>query len=233
MTPILWFHDHGVGVFPLVPGTKKPMVSFPTYTCTREQAARFHNLYGVRLGRCRADWLAVVDSDSPETETWVAVNLIDTPFRVRTARGVHRYYRTAGPLPSYIHRDGLTIENRNEGLYVVGPGSVHPSGIVYTADGWSWRWEDIPFFPADFIFDDGSCGRFSTTGQPLVLPPAVCNGERHHTLHKIMRSLVAHGVPLEGAIATCRIENREKCAPSTTSAGGRFNCRRAKSAGRH
>ena len=34
-----WFHNHGVGVFPLIRGTKQPKVSFPTHTCTSAQAA--------------------------------------------------------------------------------------------------------------------------------------------------------------------------------------------------
>ena len=47
MTPAEWFHNHGVGVFPLIRRTKQPKVSFPTYTCTSAQAAQFRD-YGVR-----------------------------------------------------------------------------------------------------------------------------------------------------------------------------------------
>lgn len=217
MTPATWFHDCGVGVFPIVtPGKTPACPSWDDYTCTRTEAARFRN-YGVRLGRCRTGWLAVADSDTPETETWATAHLPDTPFKVRTARGVHRYYRVNGFLPKFIHRDGHTIEFRNQGQYVVGPGSVHSTGMLYTVDKWSWWWEAIPFFPTDFVFDDRPfSARGSGDGQPLVLPESVRAGERHETLHRIMRSLVAHGVPLDGAMATCRSENRVRCCPPLT-----------------
>ena len=78
---------------------------------------------------------------------------------------------------------------------------------------WSWRWNDIPFFPDGFVFDDGTCGTFSAPGQPLALPEAVFKQERHDTLHKIIRSLAARGVPLDAALAVCRLENLTRCRP--------------------
>jgi hypothetical protein len=52
-----WFHDNGVGVFPVRHGTKIPTVAWPTYICTRDQTAGFRS-YGVRLGS-----LGVIDPD--------------------------------------------------------------------------------------------------------------------------------------------------------------------------
>ena len=215
LTSALWFFDHGAHVFPV--DGKAPAVpkntSWYDYRCSRDEAARLRG-YAVPLGRCHAGWLTVVDTDEATDEAWVAAHLPTTPFTVRTRQGWHRYYRATAALPSYIHRDGHTIENRNQGLYVVGPGTRHPSGVTYTAAAWSWRWEDLPFFPADFCFDDRPLSaRGSSAGQPLVLPEAVFVQERHATLHKIMRSLAARGVPLDGALAACRIENRAKCRP--------------------
>jgi hypothetical protein len=54
-----WFHDHGVGVFPIVPGTKKPACSYTTFTATRVQAVRFSKAYGIRLAG-----LLVMNADS-------------------------------------------------------------------------------------------------------------------------------------------------------------------------
>jgi hypothetical protein len=216
MSHALWFFDRGIGVFPIVTRGKTPAcLSWDDYTCTRQQAARFRN-YGVRLGKCRTGWLAVVDTDTPETEAWVAANLPDTPFKVRTAHGWHRDYRVSGPLPKHIHRDKHSIEFRNQGQYVVGPGSVHSTGAIYTASVWSWRWEDIPFFPADFDFDDGtvaSCLRSGGSKGPLVLPDTIPKSERHDTLYALVRSLVARCVPLDGALAACHLENLAKCRP--------------------
>ncbi len=51
----------------------------------------------------------------------------------------------------------------------------------------------------------------SGSGEPFVLPETIV--ERHPTLHKLMRALVAHGVPLEGALQTCAAVNRDRCRP--------------------
>jgi len=212
----VWFHDHGFHVFPV--HGKEPAVakgtSWMDYRCSREQAARLRN-YAVPL----SDRLGVLDTDNRDDELWVLQQIAhrvipDTPFLVETARGFHRYYRLDGPLPKFIRRDGRILEFRNVGQYVVGPGSMHPSGAVYTAAEWSWRWEDLPFFPADFVFDDGSCPHSAAPdGGPFVLPEVIAEKFRHKTLHSLMRALVAHGVPLEGALAVCRRVNRDRCHP--------------------
>jgi len=209
MTPALWFYDNGIGVFPIKTRGKEPAcASWDDYRCTRDQASRLQN-YGVPLGR-----LGVADSDTPETEVWNARYLVETPFKVQTARGRHRYYRLRGPLPKYIHRDGHTIEFRNRGQYVIGPNSIHPTGVIYTASDWSWHWEDIPYFPADFIFDDRPpAARGSSDGAPYRLPPVIFVGERHDQMFKLMRSLQARGVPLAGVLAACHLENLAKCRP--------------------
>ncbi len=219
MKPATWFHINGVGLFPLKWRSKEPACKWLGYQCTPEEPSRFTN-YGVRLGQCRDGWLLVVDTDDGEDEAWAEANLPDTPFKVRTARGWHRYYLSHGPVPKFIRRDGHVIECRNQGQYVVGPGSIHPSGAIYTPSDWSWRWSEITLFPLDFIFDDGSCGRASAPrddesvgGQPLRLSSTVVANERHATLHKIMRSMVARGVPIDGAVDACRAENLARCRP--------------------
>jgi hypothetical protein len=221
MTPRhpVWFFDHGIGVFPLV-GKHPACKSWDDYIATREEAARFRN-YGVRL-RNRDVQLGVLDSDTREAEVWVLQQIVhraipDTPLVVETARGFHRYYRLTGLQALFIHRDGLTIEFKNGGQYVVGPGSIHPGdskagippGKKYCALNWSWRLEDIPFFPSDFVFDD----RPPRTGDGYAVPEALCQSERHDGLYRIMRSLAARGVPLDGALAACRVENRTRCQP--------------------
>ena len=210
MTPVLWFYDHGIGVFPVrTPGKEPACSSWDDYRCARAQAARFGN-YGVRLGR-----LGVADSDTPGAEAWVARNLPSTPLIVETARGRHRYYRLDGPAPKFIHRDGHTIEFRNQGQYVVGPGSVHPTGVIYTASDWSWQWDDLPLFPTGFVFDDrpvfsrGSAGE----GAPFTLPPKVFAGERHDMLWRLLRSIQARGVDVNIALAACHAENHARCQP--------------------
>jgi hypothetical protein len=213
VTAALWFFDHGIHVFPVhgkVPAVPEGTSQFD-YRCTREQAARFTN-YGVPLGL-----LAVADSDAPETEAWNAAHLIDTPFKVRTARGRHRYYRLVGDAPHFIHRDGHTIEFRHRGQYCIGPGSIHVTGAVYIADDWSWNIDDLPFFPvADFLWDDGSCGKFSATGtgEPYEIPEgAVSAGKRHYELFRFVRHCKSFADDKTQAREYVTWFNRERCRP--------------------
>ena len=216
-----WFHDLGIHVFPTV--NKVPVVPAGTsqfdFRCSRAKAVSFEE-YGVPLGL-----LAVADSDTSATEDWVSKHLPDTPFKVWTGpyhdkspgRGRHRYYRLVGDPPHFVHRDGYAIEFRHRGQYVIGPGSMRPDGVRYVPEDWSWNVNDVPFFPvADFLWDDGSCGKVVAAGEPLVLPEVIRESERHELLHKLVRSLAAHGVPLDAAIAVCLLENRTRCRPPVT-----------------
>ena len=195
--------DLSIRVFPLIgkhpdstrhyPERYPRCFSWDDYTCTRSHVERFGN-YAVSL-----DHLIVVDTDNADAEAWIATYLPLTPFRVHTARGLHRYFRRTGPLPSFIKRDGFTIESRNRGEYVVGPGSTHPGdpkrgiprGIIYTAEPWSWDLHDVPIFAADFVFDDGSCASSATSsvsGERFEFPTVVREGERHRMLFRQLRS---------------------------------------------
>ncbi len=192
INPALWLFDQGIPVFPLKERSKEPACFWTTYRGTREQVAGFTN-YGVPLGT-----LAVLDPDSADLVAHVrggSFEVPDTPFIVKTARGLHLYYRlapTEAAVPKFVRRHGFSIEFRNRGQYTVGPGSVHPTGAIYTPVDWSWRWEDIPFFPVDtFQFDDGSrAGSLAGSGAEFELPDQVYEPERHEVLNSMILSLV-------------------------------------------
>jgi bifunctional DNA primase/polymerase-like protein len=215
-----WFREHGVHVFPVQRGTKQPD--------TRGQSWKGwtlpfpHLSYGVELGS-----LIVVDGDSAATTAWIRQHCPTTPFRVQTGphhdgslgRGVHFYFRAPDTqTPAFIHRDGLSIEARRLGQYVLGPGSVHPTGCVYTASKWWWHWEDLPIFPADFLFNDGS-GVVSAPESAYAEPNGtVGQGERTAELFRYVRHLKANDIARELAFDAMVIFNEEHCDPpkSTT-----------------
>lgn len=214
--PVTWFYDHGIHVFPThnkIPAIPKG-TSWIDYRCTRAQASHFRE-YGEPLGA-----LAVVDADRAETKDWVRSHL-DTPFTVTTGpyhdgtsgRGQHLYFRTNGKLPPSIRRDGLSIENRNHGAYVVGPGSLRPDGVLYTASDWSWKWDDIPYFPADFVFDDGTCGNFSGVGEAYEFPERVGHGDLHRELFRLLRSGKGLGWDKETTHSVVLMANAQRCFP--------------------
>lgn len=204
-----WFIDNGIGVFPIKTRSKEPACrSWDDFQCTREQAKAFDN-YGVIL----TESFGVIDTDTVESEQWVRTNCIDTPFKVRGARGVHRYYRLLRQTPKFIHRDDLVIEFRNAGQYVVGPGSIHPTGIEYQADDWSGRLLDIPVFP-EFVFDDRPGHTAGVPGvEAFVFPDAVYAGERHDMLYKQLRSWKALGNDRDSGWELIKLANANRCVP--------------------
>lgn len=197
-----WLFEHGIGVFPIRERAKEPACKWASYEATPEKIARFSN-YGVRLGVPARDGfaLAVLDPDSPELVSKVmseGFHLPETQFIVKTSRGLHLYYRIIvhDSIPKFLRRQGVSIEFRNKGQYTVGPGSVHPSGAIYTAREWSWDWNDIGFLDvATFRFDDGSCqrGSLAGAGDAFELPDEVHPPERHEMLNSLIASLVCGG----------------------------------------
>src|SRR5207247_8672380 len=70
------------------------------------------------------------------------------------------YRHPGGTVSNKVHVNGMALDIRGDGGYVVGPGSVHPTGIVYSTSGnWSVPKEDLPVFPVEYFV------------QPSAVPP--------------------------------------------------------------
>jgi len=220
MTPLEFFLAHRVAVFPIATGAKTPAVAKGTHWADWDDflRARPTSAYGVVLGS-----LVVVDTDQPATSEWANAHVPPTPFMVLSGpyhsggmgRGVHRYYRVppASSWPPYIRRDGLNIEFRRAGQYVLGPASPHPSGLTYDAAPWSWAWDDIPCFPSDFVFEDGSVG-VSRVGAAYAEPTApVTESNRTAELFRYVRHLKANEVDRDLAWTATQFFNTRFCHP--------------------
>ncbi len=93
-----------------------------------------HN-YGVVCGGINS--LVVIDIDAPSPPQGSAilggvVAELGETFAVKTRRGFHLYYYVPGYTGgTTVTIDGVHVDIRSDGQYVVGPGSIHPSGTVY------------------------------------------------------------------------------------------------------
>jgi hypothetical protein len=146
----LW--GRGWSVIPLEFGGKRPAIAswteYQTRPATFEELESWfggeqrHNI-GVVTGHVSG--IFVLDADSPEAMAWCVEHMPVTEMRVRTAKGVHLYY----PLSADARlrnktriqvgtRGRIGLDVRADGGYVVGPGSTHPSGIIYTREGDGW-----------------------------------------------------------------------------------------------
>jgi hypothetical protein len=225
MNPLAFFLNHRVRVFPITPGTKKPAVPAGASWTDWDDFVRPRpeRPYGVVLGS-----LIVFDGDTPQSTAWLREHAPATPFRVQSGpyhdgaagRGVHFYYRAPhGTTPAFIRRDGLVIEARRAGQYVVGPGSPHPTGCTYkVSNDWTWEWDDIPVLPSDFVFEDGSVRPITVDGAPYDVPDTVTAGERTAELFRFLRSCKAKGLSVEMARFAVEQFNLTRCEPPKSDA---------------
>jgi Bifunctional DNA primase/polymerase, N-terminal len=91
---------------------------------------------------CKQSGLLVVDEDRPGAFAAFAASIgqaVEPTFTVSTAKGRHYYYRQADGAPlgngrGRLAGHGIDIRGGGSGSggYVVGPGSVHQTGTLYT-----------------------------------------------------------------------------------------------------
>lgn len=94
-----------------------------------------------------------VDLDNQAAVDWAHANFPPTPWVTVSGRGEHWYYKHPGTdIKNGVKLklgDGIKIDIRGDGGYLVAAPSVHPNGSVYTQAGdWSVSVHDLPAFPA-------------------------------------------------------------------------------------
>jgi putative DNA primase/helicase len=186
----LRLHALGLNVFPLKEGTKdEPLILWKPYQETRVTVEQVQEWFGngsrpnTAIPTGPVSRAVVIDTDNYETEDWVAKNLPPTPMITRTARGFHRYYRCPdGDVPAFIYADCGPIEVKRKGHYVLAPGSVHPSGFVYT-EMWPWptSLDQLPALP-DRLFKKRAATTHAANDQKPHLPRVIEQGGRNSTL---------------------------------------------------
>lgn len=150
----LQFLAMGIGIIPLYHRNKKPETgliggTWEQYSVSLSSVAEVSSWlmgdwrnYGVVAG-----WnnLVVIDFDNIEFfnvwKLWADDHeyvkyVIDNSFKVTTSRGIHVYVTTMEPVANekrICKSGGIDIQAQRK--FVVGPGSIHPSGHVYQALG--------------------------------------------------------------------------------------------------
>lgn len=106
--------------------------------------------------------IAVLDADDAATVSWCEANLPRTPT-VETARGRHYYFRFAPGLKNAVSVNGHKLDVRGEGGYVIGPGSIHSTGVIYSwLEGRSM--DDLPLAPFPTHLQTTKEAKTTTTG---------------------------------------------------------------------
>lgn len=155
--------DYGFNVFPLKPRDKSPYDGFSwkrwqTERVTEEQLEAWNEQYpgcnwAVVCGAISD--LVVYDADDEKALQAAHVVLSLTPFRVRTGKGWHWYYRYPEGREDWLNKlnlkrqYGLNVDTQRDGKYVVAPGSIHESGAIYTMEELFPDWNYVPVFDLD------------------------------------------------------------------------------------
>lgn len=153
--------------------------------------------------------VVVVDSDTERAEEWARWHLPRTPWRVRTAKGWHRYYRHPGVKVANKVRIGseyqqLALDVRGDGGFVIGPGSVHESGARYEPIGdWTISVPDLPAFQVDWVARPHRRPRRLTTSRRMSARGVVHRARQY--LAAIPRPIIGQGADAATFRAACRL----------------------------
>lgn len=136
------FVDMGFSIIPIIAKDKKPLLdswrSYQKHMPSKEEIETWLKLYpeaNIAVITGEISNLIVIDVDGQEGLDALKDRHLPPTLTVTTGRGIHYYYRmpsgkvlgnSVGILPK--------VDIRGEGGYVVAPGSIHPSGAVYSCD---------------------------------------------------------------------------------------------------
>ncbi len=150
--------------------------------------------------------LVVVDADSRDGLRWCVRHLPYTPWQTKTARGFHLFFRhpgiTIGNRAKLETRDGrIDVDVRGDGGYVIGPGSLHASGVEYIAAG-DWTRDDVPRFWTGWL---QRRGRPAGPSPPAGHPSGDIVTRARRYLSTIPRPEIGHGSDERTLYAACRL----------------------------
>jgi hypothetical protein len=142
-------YGRGWSVFPLHYRTKRPALrswaAYQSRTPTFDELEKWFGSpkpFNVAVVTGKVSGIFVIDVDSEAALAWAVEHLPASNLRVRTAKGLHLYYPYSGDRPVRnkvrVRVGGEHIDLDVRGGFVVGPGSVHPSGAVYVREGEGW-----------------------------------------------------------------------------------------------
>lgn len=152
---VFWFIERGFSVIPVHLRSKQPKIKWGEYQHrlpTHDELIRWFRVPSNAAVVTGTNSLVVIDFDSiQEYVTWsmwalsgpsTAQLILRDAYKVRTSRGIHVYTRSSSNVRN-LHYGKIDI--KGHGGLVTLPGSIHPSGAIYTEYGGSSfpLWSDI------------------------------------------------------------------------------------------
>jgi hypothetical protein len=146
-------YRRGFSLLPSDPQTKRALVPWKEYQTERASIPTIQQ-WGREWPDCnpgiitgRVSGIGVLDSDGTNGQrSIIALGVLPETPRVATARGHHYYfaYPDISLQQRVITKAGIApgLDMRGDGGYVVGPGGLHSTGVIYS---WEVSPDDMPF----------------------------------------------------------------------------------------
>lgn len=153
-------HSEGLCLVPLEPRSKEPATTWTEWqnrqmplSLLRRHLAQLGDDAGLAIICGAGSGVVVADLDDESAVAWAEANLPPTPWRTKTSRGEHWFYRCPKePLPST--KPPWAGQLQGDGRYVVAPGSLHPDGHRYSCVGdWTQPKGALPVFDPRWLVD--------------------------------------------------------------------------------
>jgi putative DNA primase/helicase len=139
----LKYQVKGLSVIPCAKD-KKPLISWLPYQTNRASVAQIQEWWdkypGANVGIItgKISGITVIDLDSQEAIDYFLANFKGTTPCVDTPRGMHAYFQYEEGTRNTVKVNGLDIDVRSDGGYVIAPPSVNAEGKLYR-----WLQEDF------------------------------------------------------------------------------------------
>lgn len=185
---------HGLHVLPCKPLGKIPLTAWKTSATTDEAQIRAWWTQWPEANpaiACGPSGLVVADDDQAgEFERLCADHNQPVPdtFKVATAKGTHHWFRqpTGQRTGCRVKVGGRLLDVRGDGGYVMAPGAIHETGVVYTGSGAVPDLATLPELPSWLV--DVFAGRSESLPAPslaALLGAPASEGGRNDWLTKV------------------------------------------------
>lgn len=163
---VFWFVERGFSIIPVHLRSKQPKIKWGKYQNqlpTHDELIKWFRVPSNAAVVTGTNNLVVIDFDSIQEYVAWSLWAIDGPkaaqqilrdaYKVRTARGIHVYTRSSSDVRN-LHYGKIDV--KGHGGLVTLPGSIHPSGAVYTEYGGSWfpLWNDLKEILPSWMLED-------------------------------------------------------------------------------
>lgn len=209
----------GCFVLPIDPATKKPLVKWghrkhqkPTVEEVIEwwQKWPYANI-GIATGEMSGIDVVDIDSDAAlgefTSKTGITFNTI---LWQMTGKGYQFFFKFTGKLKNNVRVNGVAIDIRSTGGYVIVPPSVHSNGNTYTWYNPGTPLAEMPQRCIDYL--TGST--HAPVGVQVCFADEIPEGSRNDTVYREACRLRTMGCDHDGILQALIELNEKKCCPA-------------------